>query len=100
MSDRTIPTTEDVLGYRMGTARRLPSWAEIVSYYEQLAAASDRVEIEVIGETTQGRPYIAVHISSAENLGNRDRLRESLARLWDPRTSGQQALDDVIEAAR
>ncbi|CAN5659326.1 hypothetical protein BH23CHL2_BH23CHL2_19920 [soil metagenome] len=100
MSEGRIPTTEDVFGYRMGAARQLPVWSEIVSYYEQLAATSNRVELEVLGQTTQGRPYIAVHISSPENLGNREHLRETLDRLWDPRELDEADVKGIVEQGR
>ena len=85
MTTAKIPTPESVLGYPMGTARKLPDWGEIVSYYDTLAAASDRVEIERLGESTDGLPYIAVTVSSPENLARRAELRAMLGRLYDPR---------------
>ena len=100
MAEQRIPTTTEALGYRMGTARQLPTWAEIVAYFEQLAAASDRVELEVLGESTQGRPYVAVHISSPENVGNRDQLRATLDALWDPRTTADEQLGELVERGR
>ncbi|HRA32250.1 MAG TPA: M14 family zinc carboxypeptidase [Thermomicrobiales bacterium] len=80
-----IPMPEDVLGYQIGAPRRLPDWGEIVGYFDALAAASDRVAIERLGVSTDGRPYIAVFVSSPENLARRDELRSILARLYDPR---------------
>ena len=82
----SIPTPESVLGYKMGTARKLPDWQEVVRYFETLAAASDRVEVEVLGTSTNGLPYLAVSISSPDNLARRDELRGSLAKLNDPRS--------------
>ncbi len=83
--DSSIPTPESVLGYKMGTARKLPDWHEVVSYFETLAAASDRVELDVLGNSTNGLPYLAVSISSPENLARREELRATLSRLSDPR---------------
>ncbi len=100
MAEQGIPTTADQFGYRMGTARRLPTWSEIVAYYERLAAASDRVELEVLGESTQGRPYIAVHISAPENLADRDQLRDRLAQLWDTRETASADVEQLVEEGR
>ena len=80
-----IPTPESMLGYQMGTARKLPDWHEVVAYFQALAAASDRVEYEELGTSTDGVPYIAVSISSAGNLVRRGELRSALERLNDPR---------------
>lgn len=100
MTDQGFPTTTDAMGYRMGTARRLPTWQEIVSYFEKLAAASDRIELEILGESTQGRPYIAVHVSSPRNLENRNQLRETLGKLWDTRTIEERQVSGLVEAGR
>src|SRR4051812_30544591 len=69
----------------MGAPRQLPDWHEIVGYFEQLAAASERVQIERLGESTDRLPYIAVTVSSAANLVRREEFRGILARLHDPR---------------
>lgn len=94
-----IPTPERVLGYPMGTARRLPAWDEVVGFFEQLAAASDRVELEVLGESTLGKPYLAVTISSPENLARRTQLRADLARLYDVRGLTADDEDELVERA-
>ena len=100
MVERTIPTTVDVFGYRMGTARKLPTWEEIVNYLQRLSTSSDRIEYEVLGETTQGRPYIALHVSSPRNLANRPALRETLDRLWDTRNTDEGDLEASVEEGR
>ncbi len=100
MAEQHIPSTSEFLGYRMGTTRKLPTWAEIVSYFEQLAVASDRIEIETLGESTQGRPYIAVHVSSPANLSDRDELRCTLGHLWDPRNLEENSVEGLVERGR
>jgi hypothetical protein len=97
VTNAQIPTPESVLGYRMGTARRLPDWGEIVGYYETLAAASDRVEVEQLGESTDGLPYIAVTVSSPENLDRRAELRAMLGRLYDPRGLSEDDEARIVE---
>lgn len=91
-----IPTPESVLGYQMGTARKLPDWHEIVDYFQKLAAASDRVHYEELGTSTDGLPYIAISISSPENLSRRDELRSILARLNDPRTLEPEEIEPLV----
>lgn len=85
-----------MLGYRMGTARKLPDWGEVVAFFDALAAASDRVEVERLGDTTDGLPYIAVFISSPENLARRAERRAVLDTLWDPRTSAMGETDGLL----
>lgn len=98
--EKSIPTPKDVLGYPMGTARKLPDWQQVVDYFHTLAAASDRVEVETLGETTQRRPYIAVTVSSSDNLARRDELREILGKLWDPRGLDDDESEQLIETGR
>src|SRR5690606_33638254 len=95
--NNTIPTPESVLGYEMGTARKLPDWHEVVDYFNQLAASSARVEVEELGTSTDGLPYLAVSISSPENLARRGELREILARLNDPRGLEQDEEASLVE---
>ncbi len=83
-AEGAVPTPEEVLGYPVGTARKLPDWPLMVEYFERLAAASDRVAVEELGRTTDDNPLIAVTISAPENLARREKLREVVGRLADP----------------
>ena len=56
MSTKTIPSPEEHLGFKVGTNRKLADWPAIVEYFRKVAAASDRVRIEELGETTEGNP--------------------------------------------
>ena len=91
-----VPSPRQVLDHVPGEAGWLPDWDQIVGYFRQLDAASDRVSVEVLGESTDGRPYIVVAVSAPENLqpGARQRNSELLGSLWDSR----QVTDD--DAAR
>ena len=95
--DKRIPTPEAVLGYQMGAARALPDWHEIVDYYDTLASMSDRVEVERLGESTNGLPYIAVFVSSPEQLARRDEGRAIRGQLYDPRGRDVAADEQLIE---
>jgi len=81
-----VPTPESVLGFRIGTDRRVADWEEITTYLGRLAEASDRMQLDTLGATTLGRPFIALTISSAANLGRLDEYLEMQRRLADPRT--------------
>ncbi len=97
-----IPSPEDVLGYRMGTERRLADWPEIVDYFERLAASSDRVAVEELGRTTKDEPFVVVAVSAPENLAPeaRERNRSLLTRLADPRGLGDEEAEGLIAEAR
>lgn len=85
-----VPTVHDVLGYQVGDDFTPHFLLE--TYYHRLAAASPRVIVEPYGRTVEGRPLNLVVISSPKNLARLAAIRESIARLNDPRkTTPEQA---------
>lgn len=94
-----IPTPRSILGFEPGDDRKLPDWPTLVRYYRALADASDRVGFREIGKSTLGAPFIALVISSPQNLKRLDHFRAINAHLADPRTlannkDAEQALRD------
>ena len=81
-----IPTPKSVLGFEPGEDRKLAEWPLLVRYYQALAKASDRVQYRELGKTTLGAPFVALVISSRQNLRRLNHLRSLNARLADPRT--------------
>jgi hypothetical protein len=79
-----IPTPESVLGFRVGADFNLATYEQSLDYFQRLAAASDRVELREVGETSHGRPWYLALISSPENLRNVERYREIARRLAYP----------------
>ena len=71
------PTPGEVLGFEPGDDYQLALWDELIPFYEQLAAASDRVEMRQIGETVLGKPLFVLFVSSPGNLAELDRHREN-----------------------
>ena len=80
-----IPTPESVLGHRVGADFHLATFEESIEYFEELDAATDRLELREVGRSSFGRPVYIALISSAENLANLDRHREIALRLAHPR---------------
>jgi len=80
-----IPTPRSMLGFEPGEDRKLVEWPVLVRYFEALAKASDRVEYRELGKTTLGAPFIALAISSPQNLRRLDYYRQVNAGLADPR---------------
>src|SRR6266699_1999931 len=81
-----IPTPRSVLGFEPGDDRKLVEWPVLVRYFEALAKASDRIDYRELGKTTLGAPFIALVISSPQNLRRLDHYRQLNAQLADPRT--------------
>jgi len=90
-----IPSPRSILGFEPGDDRKLVEWPALLRYYEALAKASDRVDIRVLGKTTLGAPFVALVISSPQNLRRLDYYRGLNAKLADPRTlrSNPDAMD-------
>ncbi|HLZ45945.1 MAG TPA: M14 family metallopeptidase [Gemmatimonadales bacterium] len=80
-----IPTPRSMLGFDPGDDRKLVEWPVLVRYFEALAKASDRIDYRELGKTTLGAPFIALVISSPENLRRLDYYRQLNADLADPR---------------
>lgn len=94
-----VPSPKDVLGHTPGEAGWLPTWAQMVQYFDALAAISDRIRVERIGESTHGRPYIVVAISAPSNLEAETRAanRRRLQNLWDQRTATPEQTADAVQ---
>lgn len=97
---REIPSPEDVLGYRIGAENQIPDWPQMVEYFNKLAAASDRVVVEELGRTTLDNPFLAVTISSPENLAKRGRNREVLGKLFDERQTKPEEVEALAREGR
>ena len=85
----TLPAPEDVLGFRPGDDRKLASWNQIVTYFEKLDQASDRVKFEALGKSTMDAPFVMATISAPENLARLDEYRKIQELLADPRKLGR-----------
>ena len=81
-AEAQIPTPESVLGYTVGSDFELTTYERSLEYFEALAAASDRVELRQVGETSFGRPRYMALVSSPENLV--DRSQEFASELNPP----------------
>jgi hypothetical protein len=71
-----VPEPADVFGFQPGADYKLASHEQIIEYFRKLDAASDRIVVETIGKSAQGRDMILALISSEANLKNRARYKE------------------------
>jgi len=87
-----VPTPESYFGHEIGADRTVLDWDKVVSYFHALGQNSDRIRIEELGKSTEGRPFIAAILAQPETLRHLDRSQEIQRRLADPRqTSPAQA---------
>src|SRR5580698_3002580 len=82
---KAIPSPEQAFGFKPGTDRKLADWKQLTAYYQTLARQSARVRYTELGKSTEGRPFVALTISSAENLRHLAEYKQINRRLADPR---------------
>lgn len=71
---QSITSPAQYLGYDLG--ERFSRNHQVVGYFGQVARESNRVQMVPYGQTNEGRPLVAVVVSSPENLANLDQIRE------------------------
>src|SRR3954469_21069709 len=76
-----VPSPEAHLGYKPGADFHLADWPVVVDYFDKVDAASDRVSVRRLGETTEGRPYIVAAVSAPETLRDIPRYQDLQHRL-------------------
>jgi hypothetical protein len=76
-----VPEPNAVFGFKPGDDYKLASHQQIVDYFRKLDASSDRIIVEEIGKSVEGRPLILALISSEANLKDRARYKEIARRL-------------------
>jgi zinc carboxypeptidase len=81
---RPIPSPESVFGFAPGADLKLATYDQVLAYFKQVDAVSDRVRLVEAGTTSQGRTFYFALVSSPANLANIDRLREVARRLAHP----------------
>ncbi len=95
-----VTSPEEHLGRPLGRDFELADWSEVSGYYERLDAESARVEVERVGETSEGRPFLLALISSEENLARRAELAALSARIADPRGLARAEREALLGAAK
>ena len=80
-----VQSPEEFFGFRLGSDYKLAGWNEIVTYFRLLDEGSDRVQVQELGKSTQGNPFILAVISSEENMKRIDDIRRGSRRIADPR---------------
>ncbi|HUP23390.1 MAG TPA: M14 family metallopeptidase [Thermoanaerobaculia bacterium] len=95
-----LPSPESMLGFSPCAERSLATSEEISTYLQALAAASDRIELEAIGTTEEGRTQWLAIISSPENLRDRERYREIAERLARARDLDDEQARVLAEEGR
>ncbi len=75
------PTPESVLGHKPGDDFYLASYDDALGYFQKLAKATDKLKLVQVGKTTQGRDWYIAIISSARNLADLDKHKDTAKKL-------------------
>ena len=76
-----LTTPEQQFGYRLGTDYQLVNYQQLTEYWHLLAEQSDRMILESIGKTAEGRDQWMATITSPANHTDLDRYKEIARRL-------------------
>ena len=86
-----IPKPSETFGFEVGADYKLADYDQMLTYYEKLAASTDRVQMIDIGKSVMGRPMKLVFISSEENMKSLDKWRVISEKLSRARISPEEA---------
>jgi Zinc carboxypeptidase len=95
-----VPSPRDLLGYDIGAPKKLTYYADVLRYYDALAAHTGRVKVIRTGHTEEGRETVIVFVGSEDSLAHLDQERANLARLADPRGLSDTEAQKLIAETR
>ena len=76
-----VTTPEQFFGHPIGADYVLPNYTKFTEYLRKLDAESDRMVVQSIGKTAEGRDQLMAIITAPENLKKLDRYREIARKL-------------------
>lgn len=76
-----VPTPREQFGFTPGDDGKLADYSQILSYFQSLEKASNRIKLQEIGQTSTGKPMYVAFLSSPENLKKLEHYREINRRL-------------------
>ncbi|MBS4062851.1 MAG: hypothetical protein KG029_20820 [Bacteroidetes bacterium] len=76
-----IKSPKDFFGFQPGDDHKLFDYEQLISYLQLLEKNSEKIKLVEIGRSPNDKPMYVLLISSAENLGNLDALKEINRRL-------------------
>lgn len=91
LASQQLPRPAESFGFEPGADYQLADYEQMIAYYRQLDAASDRVQMSEIGRSARGQPMYLVIVSSEENLRNLERWRTIAEQLAAGRVPEEEA---------
>ena len=94
---QSVPSPLEVFGFEPGADYELADYDQMIDFYRRLDAASDRVEMTQIGESSLGRPMYLVIVSSERNMRDLERWRSISERMARARMADDEAMGLAAE---
>jgi Zinc carboxypeptidase len=91
--DTNIPTPESILGYPVGEWH--VTHDQLLYYMRELAAASDKVQIQEYARSHEGRALVMLTISSTRNLANLESIKKQHQQLSDHQQGAEINIDNL-----
>ncbi len=76
-----VTTPKEHLGFSFGDDYQLANYTQIAEYWRKLDAQSDRMIVQEIGKTAEGRPHLMAIVTSPDNHRRLARFKEISKRL-------------------
>ncbi len=78
---QAITSPREAFGHDLGADYSLPNYRQLSEYWTTLARQSDRMQLEQIGTTSEGRPMLMAILTAPENHAQLSRYQEIARRL-------------------
>jgi hypothetical protein len=76
-----LTSPREFLGFDVGADYQLANYRQIAAYWQRLAGESDRMVLDTIGTTAEGRTMLMAIVSAPENIRNLEHFRQISQRL-------------------
>ncbi len=76
-----VTSPQQQWGHEIGADYVLPTYTQLVEYWQRLDRESDRMQVVEIGRTAEGRPQLMAILTAPENFRKLDRYKEISRRL-------------------
>src|SRR5919108_6603983 len=80
-SQSHITSPKEEFGFDIGDDYQLANYTNIAAYWKKLDAQSDRLRVQEIGKTAEGRPQLMAIVTSPENHRNLAKYKDISRRM-------------------
>ncbi|MCK4438139.1 peptidase M14 family protein, partial [Candidatus Bathyarchaeota archaeon] len=98
MTDITSP--EAFFGHKLGTDYKIARWGRIVDYFWRLQKESKRIKVVDMGPSTEGHPFLAVLVTSEQNMENLERIQEVNKQITNPDGLTEEDVKPLVDEGK